>query len=182
MDVSVFIATSLDGFIARENGDIDWLESANAKVPAGEDCGYNDFMDSVDALIMGSHSFEKVLSFGFWPYGEKEVTVLSSRNIALPNNFEGKVTISSKSPEAICDEFSRKGAEQLYIDGGEVIRSFVRKGLITDITITVIPVLIGSGRPLFGEVERDITLIHQNTIAYDFGFVQSTYLVQQQLT
>ena len=93
---SVFIATSLDGFIARPNGDLDWLDRANATVPEGEDCGYQAFMDTVDILVMGRHTYEKVRTFGAWPY-EKPVVVLSSNPIDIPPDIDA--THSSESPQ-----------------------------------------------------------------------------------
>src|SRR3569623_1788725 len=93
---SVFIATSLDGFIARKDGAIDWLESANTCVPDGEDCGYQEFMNSVDILIMGRNTFETVLAFAEWPYGDKRVVVLSSRYLAIPEALSNTVSASSE--------------------------------------------------------------------------------------
>ena len=95
---SIYIATSLDGFIAREDGDIDWLDAANELVPEGEDCGFFAFLDSVDCLIMGRNTYEKVLSFGQWPYGEKSVTVVSSHKIEIPDSLPETVSWSSESP------------------------------------------------------------------------------------
>lgn len=174
---SVFIATSLDGFIAREDGSLDWLDAANETVPEGEDCGYVSFMNSVDALVMGRNTYEKVLSFGLWPYENKPVIVLSSRNLEIPENLKTTVEHSSESPEILCDRLSKKGFNRLYIDGGITIQRFLNYGLINDLTITVIPVIIGTGKSLFGKFENDIKLKHTLTKAYDFGFLQSTYQV-----
>ena len=172
---SVFIATSLDGFIARNDGELDWLDEANATVPAGEDCGYNALMKSVDVLVMGRKSYEKVLTFGQWPYGETRVVVLSQNPISFPDVLPKCVSHSSESPEDLHRRLSNEGASHLYIDGGVTIRSFLLAGLIDEITITVIPVLLGSGISLFGPITEDLWLTHRSTTAYDFGFVQSTY-------
>ena len=172
---SVYIATSLDGFIARENGDIDWLNDANKVVPKGEDCGFLAFMDSVDALVMGRKTFEQVLSFGQWPYGDKPVIVLSSNKVKIPDNLPQTVSWSSESPHELSDRLAMEGAKRIYIDGGITIQRFLSDGLVKDLTITVIPVILGRGISLFGDVDNDISLKHIATTAYDFGFIQSTY-------
>ena len=104
---SVFIATSLDGFIARTGGELDWLDAANATVPEGEDCGYQAFMESIDVSIVGRKTYEKVLSFGKWPYGIKSVIVLSSKKIEIPDRLAQTVFHSSESPKELCDRFLR---------------------------------------------------------------------------
>ena len=179
LKTSVFIATSLDGFIARENGELDWLETANATIPHGEDCGYLDFMESIDTLVMGRNTYEQVLSFGMgkWPYGGTPVVVLSSTEIELPSDEYHNVTWSSESPKDLCARLADEGASHLYIDGGETIQRFLADGLISDITITVIPILLGSGRSLFGNLDKDIFLDHVSTKSYDFGFVQLNYTI-----
>ncbi|MCK5673786.1 MAG: dihydrofolate reductase family protein [Spirochaetales bacterium] len=174
---SVFIATSLDGFIAREDGALDWLDAANSKVPEGEDCGYVPFLDSVDALVMGRNTYEKVLTMGHWPYSDKTVIVLSRRPLEIPVDLRKTVEHSSESPKELFDRLSQKGFSRLYIDGGMTIRRFLAEGLINDITITVTPVIIGKGISLFGGLTQDITLMHVTTKIYDFGFIQSTYQV-----
>ena len=175
---SVFIATSLDGFIARPDGNIDWL--TEEKPSAGEDYGYNDFIASIDALVMGRHSFEKVLSFDQWPYKNK-VIVLSSQSLNIPNRFQKQVSHLSGSPQEIVDQLAEEGYEHLYIDGGKTIQQFLRAGFIQKMIITRIPVLIGEGIPLFGPLEQDIKLEHIKTKAYDNGFVQSRYAVNHDI-
>ncbi|MCM2369129.1 dihydrofolate reductase family protein [Aporhodopirellula aestuarii] len=175
---SVFIATSLDGYIARPDGSLDWLDQANRSVPAEEDCGYHAFMKSVDVLVMGRHTYETVRSFGNWPYGNTPVIVLSRNPLEIPDELSSSVSHSSESPADLHRRLSNEGAKHLYIDGGTTIQEFLRAGVIDELTITVIPVLIGSGIPLFGSLPHDIRLIHRNTTSFDFGFVQSTYQVQ----
>ncbi|MGI9569839.1 MAG: dihydrofolate reductase family protein, partial [Desulfobulbia bacterium] len=111
---SVYIATSLDGYIARENGDLDWLDAANAKVPEGEDCGFFDFMQTIDVLVMGRKSYEKVLSFGMWPYENTQVIVLSSNKIEIPNDLVENVSCSSESPKELYERLASEGAKRLY--------------------------------------------------------------------
>ncbi|MBD0268730.1 MAG: dihydrofolate reductase [Cyanobacteria bacterium Co-bin8] len=174
---SVFIATSLDGYIARADGNLDWLDRANANVPPDEDFGYNDFIASVDVLVMGRNTFEKALSFGDWPYGSKPVVVLSRGSVSIPKAIADTVSASSEPPRALVERLAASGAKHLYIDGGLVIQSFLREGLIDEITLTLIPVLLGSGKPLFGNLDQDIELTHVATKAYEVGFVQSKYCV-----
>ncbi len=176
MTASVFIATSLDGFIARENGDIDWLE---APAEDGEDYGFADFFRSVDALVMGRNTFELARSFDDWPYGSKPVVVLTSRFLDIPEELAGHVGSMSGTPEEIVSVLSRKGMKRLYVDGGKTIQGFLRAGLVQHINITRIPILIGRGIPLFGPLERDIRLQHIGTRVYPNGLVQSEYEVAE---
>lgn len=170
---SVFIATSVDGFIARSNGDIDWLTEGEGS--SGE-FGYNDFIASIDAIVMGRHTFEKVLSFGKWPY-DLHVVVLSSQTPEIPDKLRQKVSHLSGSPAEIVNQLGGEGYDNLYIDGGKTIQQFLRAGFIQDMIITQIPVLLGEGIPLFGPVEKDIKLNHIFTKSFDNGFVQSRYVV-----
>jgi dihydrofolate reductase len=177
--VSVYIATSLDGFIARKDGGLDWLNEANALVPADEDLGFRAFMNSVDALIMGRKTYETVLSFGKWPYGKTPVVVLSRNAIPFPPGLPNTVTHSSEPLRALLKRLSGQGIRHVYVDGGRTIQGFLAEGLVDEITVTVIPVILGSGIPLFGSVDDDIRLTHVRTTAYDFGFVQTTYSVKR---
>ena len=172
---SVFIATSLDGFIARPDGSIDWLLQANTLIPAGEDCGYQAFMDTVDGLVMGRKTFEQAQGFDPWPYTGKPVVVLSHQEVAVPAALRDSVSVSSESPADLLARLSSAGARRLYIDGGQTIQGFLRAGLIDEIIITVIPVLLGNGIPLFGPLDADVALTHVETRAYPFAFVQSHY-------
>jgi len=179
MKASVYIATSLDGFIARRDGSIDWLNEANGIVPEGEDCGFMAFMDSVDTLVMGRKTYEQVLSFGQWPYGGTPVVVLSRNVIEIPSHLPDTVSFSAESPAALLDRLAAHGVKHVYIDGGSTIQSFLAESLIDEITITIIPVVLGDGIPLFAPMKKDITLTHLRTTAYEFGFVQSTYSVNK---
>lgn len=172
--MSVFIATSIDGFIARKNGDLDWLDAANNTVPKGEDCGYADFMSSVDVLVMGKNTYEKILSFDSWPY-KKHVIVLSSTPIELPLSIKSSVSYSNESPEALHHRLSQEGVKRIYIDGGITIQRFLAAGLVTDMVITIIPIILGAGKALFGKLNGDILMKHTGTKTFDFGFCQLTY-------
>jgi dihydrofolate reductase len=174
---SVFIATSLDGYIARSDDGLDWLDAANRTITPGEDCGYKSFIETVDVLVMGRGSFEVVLGFPEWPYEGTRVVVMSSKPVAIPERLRGAVSSTSEAPAALVERLSAEGARHAYVDGGVTIQSFLRAGLIDEITITLIPVLLGSGKPLFGPVAGDIALRLIESRAYPFGFVQVKYAV-----
>jgi dihydrofolate reductase len=172
MTVSIFIGTSLDGFIARPNGDLDWLPEGG-----GEPHGYDEFIASVDALVIGRKTFEKVLTFETWPYGDKRVVVLSSGPIDLSAAVGGVVEQMAGPPDEIVSQLAASGAHHLYIDGGITIQGFLSAGLIQRLIITRVPVLIGDGVPLFGTLPHDIRLRHVATRHYPSGLVQSEYHV-----
>lgn len=176
--VSVYIATSLDGFIARENDDLDWLDTASQTVPEGEDFGYAAFMSSVDLLVMGRYTYEKVLTFGEWPYQDKRVIVLSGRPLEIPPALSHLVTHSSESPQQLCQRLGQEGVGRIYLDGGVTIQRFLAAGLVDDMIITLIPILLGSGKPLFGPLAADISLKLVAAKPFDCGFVQIAYAVQ----
>ena len=170
MTASVFIGASVDGFIARLNDDLDFLPPGG-----GEPHGYNEFIASVDAIVIGRKTFEKVLTLGPWPYGKKRVVVLSSHPIDLSAAVGGVVEQMSGSPDEIVSQLAASGARHLYIDGGITIQRFLRAGLIQRLIITRVPVLIGEGVPLFGSLPHDILLRHVATRHYPSGLVQSEY-------
>jgi dihydrofolate reductase len=170
---SVFIGTSVDGFIARKNDDLDFLPE-----DGGEPHGYNEFIASVDAIVIGRKTFEKVLTFGGWPYGEKRVVVLSSRPIDLSVVRGGVVEQMAGAPAEIVSQLAARGVHNLYIDGGITIQRFLRAGMIQRLIITRVPVLIGEGVPLFGALPHDVRLRHVVTRSYPSGLVQSEYAVE----
>ncbi|MBL7480571.1 dihydrofolate reductase family protein [Legionella bononiensis] len=176
---SVFIATSLDGYIARDDGAIDWLMKSHELVPQGEDCGYKKFIATVDTLIMGRASYEKIRTFEEWPYGQLPVIVMSSQNIQIPEHLSSQVSVTRKSPEALIEQLRTQGVKHVYIDGGITVQGFLAKKLIDELTITYIPVLIGSGRPLFGALKEDITLKLIETETFGSNIVQVKYSVEQ---
>ncbi|MBY5946687.1 dihydrofolate reductase family protein [Photobacterium rosenbergii] len=150
----VYIATSLDGYIADKNGNLDWLHSIPN--PEGNDFGFADFMDRVDALVMGRNSFETVCGFDCeWPYS-KPVFVISNSLKTIPNNYKDKAFLVNGELKDILTELNSKGFNDLYIDGGKTVQSFMAEGLIDEMIITTIPVILGGGTPLFGETASPV--------------------------
>ncbi len=143
----------------------------------GEDYGFREFMDTVDVLVMGRNTYEKVLTFGEWAYGAKPVVVLSSRSLRMPERLAESVEAMSGSPAELVGRLSMRGARHLYVDGGETIQRFLEAGLLQRLIITRIPVLIGSGIPLFGPLKHDIKLRHIETRGFSDGLEQSEYEV-----
>lgn len=170
--VSVYIAASLDGFIARKNGDIDWLTGGEAD----QDYGYAAFIATIDHIVMGRNTYEKVLSFGAWPYNKK-VIVLTSRSLNLAPELEGKAESLQLSPPELIREMEDRGVQHIYLDGGVTIQRFLQEGLVHEMTITTIPVLIGEGLPLFGSLDRTVKLELMRSESFSNGFVQSRYKV-----
>ncbi|PHR94061.1 MAG: deaminase [Robiginitomaculum sp.] len=173
----VYIASSLDGYIARLDGDLDWLLKQSVK---NEDHGYDAFMESVDGLVLGRKSYEKVLSFGAWPYN-KPVVVLSRvlSQDDVPEHLAEKVRITHQTPHDIMEELYAEGWRNAQVDGGKLIQSFLRSGLIDSLNLTQIPVLLGGGIPLFGALDRDINLEHTQTSSFPSGFVHSKYKIKK---
>jgi len=177
---SVFIATSLDGFIARADGALDWL-SVGESASTEQDYGYQEFMHSVDTIVIGRNTFEPVLTFDTWPYSGKKVVVLSSGPSAVPPHLTDSVEWLSLSPQRLAERLASQGATHLYVDGGKTIRGFLNAGLINELIITRIPILIGSGIPLFGPLNHDIKLMHIATRQFENGFVQSRYHIADEV-
>ena len=169
----VFMAMSLDGFVARTDHAIDWLEKQQT---VGEDHGYDDFMASVDGLVMGSGSFKKVLTFQSWPY-IKPVIVMSKSLTTddVPQDLGGKVEISRLSPEELLLSLNQRGWGRAYVDGGRLVQSFIQAGLIKDMTVTIIPILIGDGLRMFGTLDRDVDLELVGSRAFESGLVTNEY-------
>lgn len=174
--VSVFIGTSLDGFIARENGDLDWLIGGTDLTP--KEYGYDAFIKNIDAIVMGRRTYEVGLSFEPWPY-KLPVIVLSHRPIQRPKNAPAaKVESMTGEPANIIQALAKRGLRRLYVDGGQTIQGFLRAGLVDEITISQLPVLIGRGIPLFGPLPHDVKLRHVRSRTFRGGMVQNTYAVE----
>jgi dihydrofolate reductase len=172
MIASVFVGTSLDGFIARPNGAFDFLPA-----DGGEPHGFEEFLASVDAIVMGRNTFETVLPIQPWPYGEKRIVVLSNRPLNLSITSGSAIEQMAGPPEQIVSQLAARGIQHIYVDGGITIQRFLRAGLIQRLTITRVPVLIGEGIPLFGSLPHDVQLRHIATRQYPDGMVSSEYHV-----
>jgi dihydrofolate reductase len=171
MRASVFVGVSVDGFMARMDGALDFLPPGG-----GEPHGYDEFMASVDALVIGRKTYETVLAFDQWPYGQKPVFVMSAH--ALASAPSGAIVEHvSTSPADVASDLSARGIGHVYVDGGITIQGFLRAGLVQRLIVTRVPVLIGTGIPLFGATPHDILLRHIATRSYASGLVQSEYEV-----
>lgn len=175
-EAHVFIATSLDGFIARPDGSLDWLLQAQAAAPAGEDFGYAEFMDGIDALMMGRKTFETVLAFDPWPYGTRPVHVMSRQaGLDIPQSLQSAVQHRREAPAELLAALGRQGVRRVYLDGGELIQACLFEDLVDGITVTTIPVLLGQGRRLWGPLPADRVWTLEAARHWDCGFVQSRY-------
>ncbi|AQZ62805.1 deaminase [[Actinomadura] parvosata subsp. kistnae] len=170
---SVFIGVSLDGFIARRDGDLHWLTSRGEA--AGSDLGYEEFIAGIDAVVMGRGTYEPGRSYDPWPHEGRHCAVLSS---TLPPDADPRVTVH-RDLGTLLRELEERGTKSVYVDGGQVIRTFLREGLIDELTITTVPVLIGTGLPLFGPTGGDMPLVHLATRVFGAGVVQSSYAVDR---
>lgn len=172
MRTSVFVGTSLDGFLAREDGSLDFLSMSH-----DENYGFEAFLRTVDAVVMGRKTFETVLSYHEWPYEKRPVVVLSTTLAEARGPPGSSCEVMNTSPAEVLARLSGRGVQHVYVDGGVTVQSFLRAGLVQELTINRCPVLIGKGVPLFGSVLRDIRLQHVATRVFPSGFVQSEYRV-----
>jgi dihydrofolate reductase len=173
MSTHVYIATSLDGFIADRDGGLDWLHAVPN--PSGDDFGWGAFMAGIDALVMGRVTFETVVGFGAWPY-DKPVFVVSDTLAALPASHSDKAEIIRGTPAELMRSLAERGHEHLYIDGGRTIQGFLEADLVDELIITWVPVLLGGGYPLFGTLARPMDFEHIHTEPLgSSGLVKSRY-------
>jgi len=173
----VYIATSLDGYIADKNGNIEWLQIVSN--PDGLDFGWADFIDGIDAIIMGRTTAETVLGFGLgWPY-TKPVFILSNTWRKIPGELVGKAELINGSMKQVIKTLNQRDIKNIYVDGGKTINSFMREGLVDEIIITTIPVILGGGVPLFGELDDAINLEHIKTNVFLDAIVQNHYRVKK---
>ncbi len=172
MKTSVFVGMSVDGFIARKNGALDFLDEGGNVAH-----GFEEFFASVDTLVIGRGTYETVLGFGEWPYGQKRVVVLSSRRLDFSGLKGGVVEQMSGEPAEIVRKLEASGAKHAYVDGGLTVQRFLRAGLIQSLTISRVPVLIGDGIPLFGSLLKDVKLRAIETKQYSTGLVKTEYEV-----
>ena len=171
MQCSVFIAVSLDGFIARADGAIDWLSAVERP---GEDYGYRRFHDAIDTILIGRNTYEVALGLTPWPYAGKRCRVLTH----APRSPEHNERFLSGTPAEVVQVLAGEGAQRVYVDGGAVIQQFLTAGLISDLTLSWIPVLLGEGIPLFGKTGRDIPLDLVASRPFASGLVQVEYRVK----
>ena len=184
MKCSVFIATSVDGFIATKDGSVDWLETAGkAEVDMGDqaDMGMSNYMASVDCMIMGRKTMDAIASFNLtpeqWPYGDTRIIVLSNTVKEAPGNLKGKVEMYSGDIPVLLAQLENEGFKHAYIDGGATIQSFLNLERINEMTITRAPILLGEGKPLFGKTNKRIKLEDARATAYPNDFIQVQYKV-----
>ena len=172
----IMMAMTLDGFVARKDHTLDWLDKQDT---AGEDHGFTEFMESVDVIVMGSGSYRTVLGFGEWPYTKPVVVLSRSLNQAdIPDNLQSKVEIMSYEPADLMNVLGERGIKRVYVDGGAIIQSFLRKGLIADMKVAIVPILIGDGIRLFGELSKDVDLSLERVNEFKSGLVQMQYRVR----
>lgn len=172
MHCTAFLGMSLDGFIAGPNGELDWLDRIPA--PDGNDMGFGALIESVDALVMGSSTFEVVANFdGPWPY-TVPVIVMSKSRTDVPAHATA-AELSTKSPGQLVDELDARGMTHLYVDGGAVVASFVAEDLLDELIVTQLPVVLGDGIPLMRGLLEPLWLEHRSTEVFDNGFVQTRY-------
>ncbi len=169
----VFIAASLDGFIAETDGGIDWL--VNFPNPDNNDYGFAEFTQKIDALVMGRNTYEKVLTLKEWPY-PMPVFVLSHSNPVIPEALKDKVTIIKGESKEVVKDLNARGYHNLYIDGGKVIQSFLREDLIDEMIITTVPILLGDGIPLFGKIPQKLNFRLVKTETYPSSLVKNHFV------
>ena len=144
MKITYYAATSLDGFIAREDGDVSWLDDLNIDMA---DTGYDDFFASIDGLAMGRNTYDFVFNYGSWPYGDKPTWVCTSSEL---ETLEGANLKIVKTADDVVKEARSKGLKHLWlVGGGKLASSFLEKGLLTHLSISEMPVKLESGIPLF---------------------------------
>ena len=171
MKTTVYVGTSLDGFIARKDGDIDWLTPfANDEVIHA----YEEFIKNIDAIVIGRGTFEKVLTFPSWPY-EQQAFLLSTSIKQVPDILREKITLLSMKPKELLNYLSGNGFSSVYVDGGKVIQEFLKEDLIDELIVSKVPVLIGSGIPLFDYLDSDLQFKHIQTQVSSNGLVRSYY-------
>ena len=169
----VFVGISLDGFIARIDGSVDFLEPDE---PFENDMGFSDLLARVDCLLMGRSTFDFVMDAGVdWPYGETPVFVATHRSLRVPDELGGVVHAISGSPEQLLHQLAEQGIARVYLDGGNLAQQFFQVGLVDEVTLTIAPRLIGSGIRVFDEMMEDQHLVHASTTTFSNGYVQLTY-------
>lgn len=165
MKCVAYIATSIDGYIATPGGGLEWLDQI--PMPEGTDFGWEQFISSVDVLVMGRNTFDVVMGFDEWPY-ELPLIVMSSTMTEVPERARS-TEISSFAPRELIEELARRGFSCAYVDGGALITSFLAAGLLDELIVTQVPVVLGSGIPLFGELPEPVWLDLLNVEMFGSG-------------
>jgi dihydrofolate reductase len=173
MKVTYYVASSLDGYISKEYGDVSWLEELNVSM---EDAGYDEFYSTVDALVMGRKTYEMIVNFGQWPYGDKPVWVCSSRKITP---MDGSNLQVGNTPEEVCQAAKKINVKHLWlVGGGSLVSSFIEKKLLTNISLSLMPIILGSGIKLFGDLQSPIKIIKESHRPHESGMVQLEYTIK----
>ena len=173
MKVTYYVASSLDGYIAKEDGDVSWLEELDISM---EDAGYDEFFSTVDALVMGRKTYEMIVSFGQWPYGDKPVWVCSSNSITP---IEGSNLQAGSTPEEAYKTANKMNIKHLWlVGGGSLAASFLEKNLLTNISLSLMPIILGSGIKLFGNQPSPIKIKKENYNPHESGMVQLDYTIK----
>ena len=185
MKCSVFIATSLDGFIAKLDGNVDWLHTSgkqDAQMGPNSDMGWSDYIKSVDCMIMGRKCMDMINSMNLteqeWPYGNIKIMVLSNTIKEVPTGLQGKIEMYSGELNALINTLEKAGHQHAYIDGGTSIQGFLNIQLINEMTITRVPILLGEGISLFGKTQQDILLHNCSATAFANDYIQETFEVK----
>ena len=191
MKCSMFIAPSVDGFIAKEDGGVDWLETVGDSVSKIDEKSelmkyFNDsfknYMKSIDCMIMGRKLMEVLSSFNLspeqWPYGDIRIIAISDTLNKVPKNLSKYVEMYSGSIPTLISKLEKQGYKKAYIDGGITITSFFNLGLINEITLTLAPILLGRGIPLFGNFSKQIKLTDAKATAFPNNFIELKYKVK----
>ncbi|QPN89290.1 dihydrofolate reductase family protein [Proteus vulgaris] len=173
MNIVVYIATSLDGYIADKQGNIDWL--TDIENPENSDFGFADFLNEIDAIVMGRTTFETIMSFDIdWPYTQP-VFVLSHTLKRLSTSLPDNVEIMSGNVSEIIQRLNQNNYKRVYIDGGKTVQGFIDEGFVDELIITKIPILLGCGVPLFIPNNNKIEFVHYKTEIYRDSLVKSHY-------
>lgn len=186
MKTTVFCGVSVDGFIARPDGSVDFLDAFDPPVDSegqASDMGFGALMASIDALVMGRNTFDTVLGMidgGMieWPYGDTPVIVMTSRPLEMPEDLQDTVEATDLEPRELLDVLSARLVEHIYVDGGRTVQSFLAAGLVDELSITTVPILIGEGLRLFGALPTDVRLERSGGQTFSNGMVQNNYLIK----
>lgn len=173
MKITYYVASSLDGFIAKENGDVSWLDEFDISM---EDTGYDEFYSTVDALVIGRKTYEIIVSFGQWPYGDKPVWVCSTNKITP---IEGCNLQAGRTPEETCEAAHKMNIKHLWlVGGGNLTSSFLENNLLTSLYLTIMPIILGSGIKLFGDLTSPVKTVNERLKQHDSGMIQLEYTIK----